>query len=767
MSSLDEIYQSSSYGIYTGVWTNWSKGRIFGATLTVNRREGALLIAFLALFVSVVGTHFWRVACFALHRVFSTEAAQDALHHQRQIILRNSANGTSGLVNLANILWTWSRKKLVRKPYQRTLPLIGFALLCMVAFGLAGTFSSKISTASGNDVLIKGSNCGILDSEEYLDFATQVAYYFSSMSQYVDSWTKYAEECYMGSSGMQNCDAYTKQRLPTKIYRNASCPFEEDMCKLKFGNIVFDTGYLDSNSDLGINAPANERILFRRVSSCAPLETEGFQDSFQMSGENFNHTRYNFGKAMDGLGTYYNQSTYEHADFTWTKDGKRLVPYNTPETYELFLSTAFVLNGSNFVNRSQFDIIPKLQQKDADIHLLFLSANKVSYTDPINDTWFSAHYPSGVNKNNMTTRLYGADRSGSLLACSVKEQYCNPNLPLASRCSPFGGTYESAALAEGLWKGSKHKIIFNWVSSIITAYSTTILDVAGMLGASSLLARYRSQLWVSGPLPDNQWQLELEHWHAASLLSAQGMMAITANGPSDSRQSPWLRKPNNTIEENLCRSQKIKSLEHTNFSVFGLSFTLALGFVIICLAYTIEPLINWILRRCKRNPDAYKRLEWTTNNTLQLHRLAHEELGIGTWAECAGDVPVTEKGQRLAVLDLDDQNHPRLKAPPPILDLVIGSENSEGGVTPAKENISRSLSAEQSNNTSRTNISADQQKNSEPTTETDEDDNSTKENPSRPSTAEEETNNGSRTDSSPAQGRTSVVSTLTTFDEDA
>lgn len=62
----------------------------------------------------------------------------------------------------------------------------------------------------------------------------------------------------------------------------------------------------------------------------------------------------------------------------------------------------------------------------------------------------------------------------------------------------------------------------------------------------------------------------------------------------------------------------------------------------------------------------YARLEWFTNDALQTQRLAHEELGIeATWNGCAGvrAVPITEKGEMLAVLDISDPKHPRLRAP--------------------------------------------------------------------------------------------------------
>lgn len=41
--------------VHTGVWINWSKGSIPGATLTLTTRNGGIMIAVLALFVQLAG----------------------------------------------------------------------------------------------------------------------------------------------------------------------------------------------------------------------------------------------------------------------------------------------------------------------------------------------------------------------------------------------------------------------------------------------------------------------------------------------------------------------------------------------------------------------------------------------------------------------------------------------------------------------------------------------------------------------------------------
>lgn len=106
------------------------------------------------------------------------------------------------------------------------------------------------------------------------------------------------------------------------------------------------------------------------------------------------------------------------------------------------------------------------------------------------------------------------------------------------------------------------------------------------------------------------------------------------------------------------RSQKVKSASHTSFSVLGLGITLGFRGLIILLELTAEPILKVVQRRYKTG--LYQRLEWVTNETLQLQRMAHEGLGAGSWTGGAESVPTTSEEQALATLDISDQNHPRL-----------------------------------------------------------------------------------------------------------
>lgn len=99
-----------------------------------------------------------------------------------------------------------------------------------------------------------------------------------------------------------------------------------------------------------------------------------------------------------------------------------------------------------------------------------------------------------------------------------------------------------------------------------------------------------------------------------------------------------------------------------NFSILGMAIIFSVGGLIIVASYTVEPFVAWLQKR--RKLDSYSRLEWCTNETIQLQRLANEEIGLGVWDRTDETIPVTEKEDLLAVLDLTDPKHPRLKAPP-------------------------------------------------------------------------------------------------------
>ena len=291
-----------SSGVHLGLWTNWSRGPVFGSTLTLTQSNSNLLIAFVAFFVTYVGTRFWRVACLVLHFIYSSPAPRDGLYHQRQAILRNTSNAEDGLYTIVRLGWIWRR--IARQTWRRILPLVVFTVLCIVGWTLAAGFSSKISTAVGNEVLITGSSCGVVDDDldSLIEHKEKLLNPYKSRK--LQSSGTYAQQCYSPDlADSQYCTTYVPKSINSTVVANASCPFDKEMCRTQSSNFIVDSGYLDSHEHFGLNAPASQRFQYRRVVHCAPLTTENYTMQRNVSSDR-SYTGYMFGPMIGKNVTY-------------------------------------------------------------------------------------------------------------------------------------------------------------------------------------------------------------------------------------------------------------------------------------------------------------------------------------------------------------------------------------------------------------------------------------------------------------------------------
>lgn len=80
----------------------------------------------------------------------------------------------------------------------------------------------------------------------------------------------------------------------------------------------------------------------------------------------------------------------------------------------------------------------------------------------------------------------------------------------------------------------------------------------------------------------------------------------------------------------------------------------------------------------------YAYAEWQAGSTLQIQRLAHESLGVGTWSNATGTVPITQGDEKLATLDISDLSHARLRRCSVELNKVGDTHESlqKGGLLP-------------------------------------------------------------------------------------
>ena len=278
------------------IWTNWANGAIAGATLTITSQHGAFLVAFLALYVSFAGSQVWNICRFFVFRYRCSGKPRDIFFQQQQIILRNDSADTDAFLDFSKIAWAW--RKQAERPWTRSLSLILWTGLHLLAFAAAGIFSSQVTHAR-SEVLLRNLPCrtysgnlgGILPNITE-SFQSTVAAVSDSHENLAAS-SNFAASCYAdnnntdnpsSSTSAQTCQPNGRRQLQWSRTLQVPCPFANQSMCLHNATVSFDTGYYDSDLDLGINARSSDRIQFRKTLTCAPIVVDGYKsDSLNTS----------------------------------------------------------------------------------------------------------------------------------------------------------------------------------------------------------------------------------------------------------------------------------------------------------------------------------------------------------------------------------------------------------------------------------------------------------------------------------------------------
>lgn len=257
------------------------QGQVLGATITVPAKYGTLLIAFLAIFVAWTGNQLWNIICYILHQLHSTPDVRDAIHHQQQVLLRAGLSDIAFLWRLIKIPWSW--KSGPPQQFRQSILMALLAIFHAACIAVAGIFSSRVTSAN-SEVLVGSTTCGLpslaplhliaLKPEELAQ-----ANALSVLSETVyERGRKYARSCYPSRSKADDstCSMFTQQWLEASVNRSDACPFQ-DICDT--AAITLDSGLIDSDFHLGINAAPSDRIQLRKVLSCASVPVEQLYSS--------------------------------------------------------------------------------------------------------------------------------------------------------------------------------------------------------------------------------------------------------------------------------------------------------------------------------------------------------------------------------------------------------------------------------------------------------------------------------------------------------
>ncbi|KAL8719745.1 MAG: hypothetical protein Q9225_003289 [Loekoesia sp. 1 TL-2023] len=633
--------------VYTGPWINWSHGPVLGATITLSQRSGSLLTAFLGIFITFAGAACWRILSFLVHQYRAKPVAQDALHHQQQVVLCNSSSPGSAAWQMTRMLWAW--RKLANRPSFRVVPVILLALANLIFFGVAGVFSAEVTKAAGNETLIRSSNCGYLFPNSSLPDNSPIR---QSALNSIDTDTTmaastYSRACYGDVQDKLQCNQYAVPQVRFKTNRNATCPFESGLCLLGPTTAYqIDTDLIDTHEILGINAPKRDRVQYRRVTTCSVLHTKDHYSMVNQTdadGNTIMSVHYNFG-ALPELDQNY---TYSYN-------------LNMQGSYGPILANA----GSS----QTWIPISQLNRTDADVTLMFLAPNEVQYLLPVTDPLFTATLPGIVlpsTDGNIT--YYSPDYTVSVLGCTEQYQCCNPT---NAKCTSLSGSDIMSREVGSIGLNGAQGATFQSLSYALVTQS--IYYSVSSRGASALRASdtLSGSTFTQIGLPPTQWMTEVWSWFEVSMAKLQQLIVNYATGPSNVPEGTFLYKPSTSDETELCKRQKVRSPDgYISFSVLGIVIILVVGGLLIVINLVLDAIVGF-LRRSLRWQD-HKRLQWAMDEKLQLQRLAYQGVGQGTWSGAENFVPVTRRGELVKLPLAAEYHSAKPEDQPPESDVLL------------------------------------------------------------------------------------------------
>ena len=298
-------------------------------------------------------------------------------------------------------------------------------------------------------------------------------------------------------------------------------------------------------------------------------------------------------------------------------------------------------------------LVPELNLSNADITLMFLAPNSVTYKSPVLDPLYRATLSYNLtvfDGKNFTA--YTQDFWVSVLACADRFQIRNPANGESTSLTSISAIREEidslhvtklqSTMMVNLFYSLKHSNTYFSVHS----RGASSLRASDLVGGSDLF---------SPGLPDNQWQIEVEDMFSVSMAKLQQQMISYAAGPTYFHEGLSFTQG----DKDLCQRQKIRGVSgYLSFSVLGVSIILVLGFLFIVTALILDTAVGFFRRTLDWND--HKRLQWAVDEKLQVQRLAFEEAGQGTWTGGIDAVPMTGPGGLDGIGSEPNKHHPRL-----------------------------------------------------------------------------------------------------------
>jgi hypothetical protein len=615
--------------IYAGIWTDWTRGKVWGLTLTLCPDHAVLVTSALAVFVTLSGSQLWTITRFTLHQTKNTpgpDVRSPTIHNKQQLILRNAPTDLATARLMAELAWT-SRKQ---KRSGRTILIAIFALLHAALFIAAGTFSNRIisagSTTDGSRVLSISKHCGVWnqtyfdiaangnnpESNETLQLSTQ---FISKTGLEIQLSLQYAQECYLKDTNADfmsaACNTMKTPKLNWTTHQD-DCPFDTNVCHTAADALVMETAVIDSHKDLGINAKPNDRITYQRRTTCAVLN-----DTDHVKGWDGEVDQGLLGTSRETAFAFYGPVLYKDVNFTYSYSNFASLYDNFTNTvtipYQVGSEMAWAVADPQW-SVSDFEPTPEVAQDSADLILFFLSYTG-KYLNPIDDPWFSAHrsHRSDTLPPLMET-LYSRDSAISTLGCTEQHQFCTAD-KVCTGWAGFDQVQNVGAFNDALtanqnatWDRVLRAVAFTTLGRVVESLSLTSTPLQAVKAAAA------GTSVVSLDLPDVQWKIELDAWHAIAMAAFQ--RAIVQWGTGEIAAEPqFLNPPESDQDKWFCHSLMIPSTVYSSFSMMAIILIVIFGTLVIVISLNVERIAHAI-RKCLGRAKPKK--AWDHDDMLKL-----------------------------------------------------------------------------------------------------------------------------------------------------
>lgn len=626
--------------VQTGFWIDYSKGPLFGATLTCNTQRGSLLLTTATVIVSITQTAAWTLVAFWMHQYLVSTSSHDEFDAQRTVILRNSG-ALSSIYSLYTLGKTWH--KHAPNAWWRALSTMMFPLVIVSAFAIAGIWVASITlNPLISHALVQPGRCGSLrtDSNAGRTVHLQQTLYYLNNNVTLSART-YVQDCYAHQSWSQpQCASFA---VPAIRYENGSgrCPAGPNRCGVSDDHIVTYTAKLDSHYDMGVNAKVEDRLEYGYNLTCAPAA----------------------GDLIDTLVVQKDLINYEDQDYeAFILNVSNAFDSNhVPSSLQSIKPTAISdLSGALGGNDYRVQTFPTQDTgiPGVDLTYILIDMASILYAGVSSDPVFATEKASHMNGTEVG-ELYRPLNIASLMICGESHQVCNPQ---SSKCTPWAGqayfsgresnVFVDGSIAPMLDLNQAQNATFQRMNPITTSVSVSVIfQSSSPLQASQkiVLPPYSVQL------PSNQWELEVEFWFQTVLASMQIIQQGWVMIPDWLADIFEIQKGDTPELQAQCFTQRrLLPTGYQSYSVFGLVFTAAIGTACILTALIIRGFHGKLLPHRKTGQKNHgKFLAFITDGQLHLHRLALEGLSFRGWMgtkEVVPYVPIATKRLPVAVL---------------------------------------------------------------------------------------------------------------------